>query len=70
MPKAPRVVSLKSRVPVFKQVTQSPKRVGANPQHEERLVYDLVNLYGWHLAENGEGLYSPDPKRWFWGPLG
>ena len=61
-----KVVSLKTRVPVFKQVTQSPKRVGANRQHEERLVFDLVNLYGWTLAENGEGIYAPDPTRWAW----
>jgi hypothetical protein len=63
-------VSLKARVPVFMKDTQRPKRVGANPKHEERLVQDLVNLYGWHLAENGEALYTPDPKRWFWGALG
>ena len=61
-----KIVSLKSRVPVFKQGTPSPKRIGANRQHEERLVFDLVNLYGWTLAENGEGVYSPDPTRWQW----
>ena len=61
-----KVVSLKTRVPVFKQDTQRPKRVGANPQHEKRLVFDLVNLYGWHLAENGEGVYAPNPSEWAW----
>ena len=62
-----KVVSLRSRVPVFLQDTQRSKRVGANTRHEEKLVKDLVNLYGWHLAENGEGLYCPDPSRWQWG---
>ena len=67
MPTRSKVVSLKTRVPVFKQVTQSPKIIGANPKHEERLVFELVNLYGWRLAENGEGVYCPDPTRWQWG---
>tara|TARA_B100000519_G_scaffold78352_1_gene67737 strand:- start:457 stop:669 length:213 start_codon:yes stop_codon:yes gene_type:complete len=66
----PKVVRIKSRVPVVKSETQRPKRVGANPKHEERLVQDLVNLYGWHLAENGEGLYSPNPLKWHWGEIG
>ena len=66
MPSRSKIVSLKPRVPVFKQVTQCPKRIGANRQHEERLVFDLVNLYGWTLAENGEGVYAPDPTRWAW----